>query len=372
MKVSALAVLAAFAATALASPVRPDGVGSDKYLIELGPGKTQWVTKDQKHQMKAAGQTFIDITDEFGTDFMPTQVVAANYPTKALHASIVDPLIANLSKENLMRDLTALVKFHNRYYESKTGVESATWLMQQVQKAIDASGVKGAKVEKFMNKFQQFSIIATIPGSSKSTIVVGAHQDSINQKNPMAGRAPGADDNGSGSVVILEALRSVLGSKALQAANATNTMEFHWYAGEEGGLLGSSAIFSKYKSSGRKIKGMLNQDLTGFTKKGNPEQFGLIADNTNKELNEFTKMIVKKYATIPIIEAKCGYACSDHASATRNGFPSSFVAETNYRNTNPYLHTADDVIENLDFNHMVEHAKVVVGFMAELAMTPNL
>lgn len=227
--------------------------------------------------------------------------MAANYPKSPRHASVVDPIIANLSKQNLMRDLTAMVKFNNRYYKSNTGVESATWLMKQVQKAIDDSGVKGAKVEKFMNKFQQFSIIATVPGSTKSTVIIGAHQDSINLKNPMGGRAPGADDNGSGSVVILEALRGLLASKAL--ANATNTMEFHWYAGEEGGLLGSAAIFQKYKSDGRKVKAMLNQDLAGFIAKGNPNQLGLITDNTNKELNEFCKTIVKKVSYYSCLRA---------------------------------------------------------------------
>ncbi|KAK2836925.1 hypothetical protein FQN49_006582 [Arthroderma sp. PD_2] len=372
MKVSVLAAVAAFAATAVAGPVRPDSVGSDKYLIELGPGQTQWVTKDQKHQMKAAGKTFIDITKEFGTGFTTSKAVAANYPkSNALHSKVVSPIIANLSKENLMRDLTAMVEFNNRYYESQTGVESATWLMEQVQKAIDDSGVE-ATVEKFENEFQQFSIIATVPGSSEATVVVGAHQDSINQEDPEGGRAPGADDNGSGSVVILEALRGVLGSQALRAANSTNTMEFHWYAGEEGGLLGSSAIFQKYRSDGRDIKAMLNQDLAGFTTEGGPEQFGLITDNTNQELNEFCKMIVEQYASIPIVETECGYACSDHASADRNGFPASMVAETAFEDSNPHIHSADDVIDYLDFDHMLEHAKVTVGFMTELAMAPNL
>ncbi|EZG07263.1 hypothetical protein H106_03375 [Trichophyton rubrum CBS 735.88] len=226
--------------------------------------------------------------------FTTAEVVPANYPKTALHAAVVNPMIAGLSKENLMRDLNTLVKFNNRYYESPTGVESATWIFNEVQKIIQASGVKGAKVEKFANKFKQFNVIATIPGGSKNTVIVGAHQDSINIKDPMKGRAPGADDNGSGSVVVLEAFRNVLKSKAIQAANATNTLEFHWYAGEEGGLLGSNNIFKKYKADGRKVKAMLNQDLTGFTKKGNPEQFGLITDNTNAELNEFCKTIVNK------------------------------------------------------------------------------
>ncbi|DAA72863.1 TPA_exp: putative leucine aminopeptidase [Trichophyton benhamiae CBS 112371] len=368
MKVSAIAAVAALAAVAVAGPVRPSG---DKYLIELGPGKTQWVTKDQKHKMRAAGQTFIDITNEIGTNFVATKPVAANYPKNIAHPSMVSSMIANLSKENLMRDLQAMSEFNNRYYESQTGVESANWLMEQVKKVIDESGAQGAKVEKIENQFNQFNIIATIPGSSESTVIVGAHQDSINQEDPMGGRAPGADDNGSGSVVVLEALRGVLGSKAFRAANNTNTLEFHWYAGEEGGLLGSQTVFSKYKSDGRQVKAMLNQDLAGFKGQGQ-EQFGLITDNTNQELNQFCKMIVEKYASIPIVDTECGYACSDHASADRNGFPASMVAETAFEDSNPHIHSADDTVEYLDFDHMLEHAKVALGFMTELGMASNL
>lgn len=60
MKVSAIAAVAALAAVAVAGPVRPSG---DKYLIELGPGKTQWVTKDQKHKMRAVRCPIVLITE---------------------------------------------------------------------------------------------------------------------------------------------------------------------------------------------------------------------------------------------------------------------------------------------------------------------
>lgn len=60
MKIATLAVVSAFAATAIAGPIRPDGVGSDKFLIELGPGETQWVTKQQKHEMRAVCPSYTD------------------------------------------------------------------------------------------------------------------------------------------------------------------------------------------------------------------------------------------------------------------------------------------------------------------------
>lgn len=83
--------------------------------------------------------------------------------------------------------------------------------------------------------------------------------DSINLSNPTNGRAPGADDDGTGAVNLLEAYRALL-----QAGfKPTNPVEFHWYAGEEAGLLGSQAIATSYKNSGVQVKAHLNLDMTG-------------------------------------------------------------------------------------------------------------
>jgi leucyl aminopeptidase len=43
----------------------------------------------------------------------------------------------------------------------------------------------------------------------------------------------------------------------------TRNIEFHFYSGEEAGLLGSQAIAANYKSSGKSIYAMLNLDMTG-------------------------------------------------------------------------------------------------------------
>ena len=57
---------------------------------------------------------------------------------------------------------------------------------------------------------------------------VGAHFDSINSVGERStwpeNRAPGADDDGSGSAVVFEAFRAYVHSKALPA----RTLEFHW------------------------------------------------------------------------------------------------------------------------------------------------
>lgn len=185
--------------------------------------------------------------------------------------------------------------------------------MSKVNQTIYDSGAAkyGAYVKAFEHPWGQNSVIATIPGKSEKTVVIGAHQDSINLFLPSILRAPGADDDGSGTVTIIEALRVLLESEAVIKGNASNTIEFHWYSAEEGGLLGSQAIFSAYEKEGRDIKAMLQQDMTGYTHKtieaGEPESVGVITDFVNPALTEFIKKIITQYCTIPYVLTKCTF-----------------------------------------------------------------
>jgi leucyl aminopeptidase len=150
--------------------------------------------------------------------------------------------------------------------------------------------------EHFEHPWGQHSIIATIPGKTNSTVVIGAHQDSINLWLPSVLAAPGADDDGSGTVTILEAFRVLLQSEAIASGHHENTLEFHWYSAEEGGLLGSQAIFSAYEKEGRDVKAMLQQDMTGFVTRtvdaGKPESVGVIVDFVDPNLTEFIKVVI--------------------------------------------------------------------------------
>lgn len=101
-----------------------------------------------------------------------------------------------------------------------------------------------------------------------------------------------SDDDGSGTVTILEAFRVLLTDSRVSTGQAPNTIEFHWYAGEEGGLLGSGAIFQKYKQDGRQVKAMLNQDMTGYVKPGTTEVVGILTDNVDAGLTTFLKKVV--------------------------------------------------------------------------------
>nr|ACJ06661.1 truncated leucine aminopeptidase 2 [Trichophyton tonsurans]WGU19478.1 truncated leucine aminopeptidase 2 [Trichophyton tonsurans]WGU19479.1 truncated leucine aminopeptidase 2 [Trichophyton tonsurans]WGU19480.1 truncated leucine aminopeptidase 2 [Trichophyton tonsurans]WGU19481.1 truncated leucine aminopeptidase 2 [Trichophyton tonsurans] len=228
MKLLSVLALSATATSVLGASI-PVDTRAQKFLIELAPGETRWVTEEEKWELKQKGQDFFDITDEEVGFTAAVAQPAIAYPTSIRHADAVNAMIATLSKENMQRDLTKLSSFHNRYYKSDYGKQSATWLQQQVQAVINSSGASryGAKVVSVRHNFVQHSIVATIPGRSPEIVVVGAHQDSINQRSPMTGRAPGADDNGSGSVTILEALRGVLQDQTIVQGKAANTIEFH-------------------------------------------------------------------------------------------------------------------------------------------------
>ena len=54
-------------------------------------------------------------------------------------------------------------------------------------------------------------------------------------------------------------------------------------------------------------------------------------------------------------------------SAIRAGYPAVFVIESDFKYTDNHLHGTDDLIKFLDFDHMVDHAKYILGFAYELA-----
>jgi len=232
----------------------------------------------------------------------------ANFPASPSHNQTVKTLAKDLSKSNMRSHLETFTSFHTRFYKSPFGVESAKWLFKQVDKTISDSGADqyGARVRKFRHEWGQFSIIATIPGRSNKTVVIGAHQDSINLMLPWVLAAPGADDDGSGTVTILEALRVLLQSKDVREGKAANTVEFHWYSAEEGGLLGSQAVFSEYARWKRDVKAMLQQDMTGYVAQtlaaGEPESVGVITDFVDPGLTEFIKEVIVEVSSILLLQ----------------------------------------------------------------------
>lgn len=244
--------------------------------------------------------------------------------------------------------------FHTRYYTSKTGTDASNWIFENAKKL--AGSNSAITVKQFKHKYNQPSVIATIPGNSPNLVIVGAHLDSTG--GSATARSPGADDDGSGSVTIMEAFRVL----AASGKKPQNTLEFHWYSGEEAGLLGSKDVFASYKKQGKTVVGMLQQDMTGYSPSGKP---AVITDSVDASLTDFVFKIATEYTGAEPNTSECGYGCSDHASASANGFrkfsfcffqmkcfianticsriASAFVFEDEFNKSNPNIHSSRDV-----------------------------
>ena len=129
------------------------------------------------------------------------------------------------------------------------------------------SGARGfrATVSRITHSsFPQQSIIVKIPGliPFAPVTIIGAHLDSVDgwQEDPTDFRAPGADDDASGVINLLESLRIL----AKDNFKPLTPVEFHFYAGEEGGLRGSGDIARRYKEQGVNVKAMLQLDMTAL------------------------------------------------------------------------------------------------------------
>jgi len=328
------------------------------------------MTELEKIELKAQGFKFFDVseTPDLGSY---SHLRAANKPSYPApnKTELVTPILKTLEIENLKEGLRAFTNFRTRYYRSDTGKQSQEWLLATITEITEKYASKDLQdlitIQEFPHTWIQSSVIARINGSSgdDGVVVVGAHQDSANIWPFLP--APGADDDGSGSMSILEAYRALLAADF----RPERAVEFHWYSAEEGGLLGSQAIAQDYERRGVNVIAMSQYDMTAWVKKGTREEVGVIVDFTDADLTELNKQLVDKYLDIPFVETKCGYACSDHASWAKAGYPSVFTIESTFRNINKLVHSTNDRLDASDefsFTHMLEFSKLAVAFAVEL------
>merc|ERR1719464_772753 len=86
-------------------------------------------------------------------------------------------------------------------------------------------------------------VVAELRGTTnpEQVLVVGAHLDSTANRDVSGAKAPGADDNGSGSAAVIEFARAVNQG----AASFKNTLRLVLFTGEEQGLYGSMDLAQK-------------------------------------------------------------------------------------------------------------------------------
>jgi leucyl aminopeptidase len=174
-------------------------------------------------------------------------------------------------------------------------------------------------------------------------------------------QAPGADDNASGSANLIEALRIMLAQPQPQ-----RSIDFFWYAGEEQGLLGSAEIAKTYKAQKADVIAVLQLDMTLYPGAGE-SIIGSMNDFTSAWLRDYLKAMNDTYLHAQIVDDKCGYGCSDHASWNRQGYPALMPFETTFRGMNHNIHTAKDVITpDSNFRHSMLYTKIALVMAMDL------
>lgn len=191
------------------------------------------------------------------------------------------------------------------------------------------------------------NVLAKIEGSEfpDQQYIICGHYDDM----PSGSLAPGADDNASGTVAVLEAAR------ILADQSPKYTIIFALWDEEEYGLIGSEYYAEEAADNGDDILGVINLDMIAWESEGD-----FMVSITNNEIsNDFTMDFVDIMNLYePEMENNfITSTASDHASFWNEGYPALLLIE-DMDDFNEYYHTtADDVsILNLPYFEKLSRA----------------
>ena len=179
--------------------------------------------------------------------------------------------------ERLKADVEKLVSFGTRHTlssatDAKRGIGAArSWAQGEFEKI--AKACKGCltteKLERNMsgpripNGVNIVDVLAIKPGKMgwDHVIIIAGHIDSrVSDVMDFTKDAPGANDDGSGSALVIEAARLLSQQPQTEA-----TIVFALLSGEEQGLMGGRLLAETAKERGWKVSAMLNNDIVGGT-----------------------------------------------------------------------------------------------------------
>ncbi|KAG6374045.1 hypothetical protein JVT61DRAFT_4685 [Boletus reticuloceps] len=182
---------------------------------------------------------------------------------------------------------------------------------------------------------------------TESIVLISGHYDSRGSFG--SSRAPGGNDDGSGTISLLAIAHRI---KELGLKFHTN-VELVAFAGEEQGLLGSKAYARELRARDANVTLMIQADMLAYHAPNEPPQLGLPEYIGTPEVAE----LVTKVAAIYSPELTVGYTaacCSDHQSFHQQGYPATQVFERAGPIADPMYHNSGDVSDRpgYDFNQV--------------------
>lgn len=201
------------------------------------------------------------------------------------------------------------------------------------------------------------NVEATLPGTdptSNDLYIVCGHYDSVPD-------SVGADDDASGVAVVLAA------AQVMSQCTFNYTIRFVAFSGEEQGLLGSYMYVQEAVNNGDDIIATLNADMIGYAISENDGKYINIYENDESvwlfDYTEGISQIYADYIDLQVIPAGFSWG-SDHYYFWEYGYSALFYAEHNF---NPYWHTEDDTLENMNMTYDVKGTRLILATLAVLA-----
>lgn len=237
------------------------------------------------------------------------------------------------------------------------------------------------------------TIVAVLPGTTEpqKQIIVGAHYDSINLRatgvKAAEAPAPGADDDASGTAVVLELAR------VMSAYRFSKTIIFIAFGGEEIGLVGSTRYATRAKAGREQIEAVFNNDVVGANVVGvihndvdgsDDDAGGADGDTGNRlriyspdppdsasrRLARYTQDAARRYIPRLNVELISGADRAgrggDHIPFQQNGFAA--VRLTAASENTGVQHTVDDTAEGVSPSFTAAVARVNAAAIAGLAV----
>lgn len=245
---------------------------------------------------------------------------------------------------------------------------------QKVQKPIVIKANLQAEMGVVNEKHDDPNVLGYLEGSDlkDEVIVICGHYDHDGIL-PDGTFFPGADDNGSGTVAVIELAKAFAQAKK-EGKGPRRSILFIGLAAEEKGLLGSKFYVENPIIPLNKIISCLNVDM-----------IGRIDDkHLNGDHNYVHVIGVNKLSTDlkPIVElANKGidmkldydydhpeepmrlYYRSDHYNFAKNGIPSLFF----FSGLHPHYHTPEDTVDKIDFPMMVKRERLIFNTAWEIS-----
>ncbi len=333
----------------------------------------------------------------------------ADYFRGTPHNPLIQAMLDSVSTDSLSSYLHRLVGFHTRHTNSDTtspdtGIGAArNWILGQFENfAAQTNGGLDADFFVFpatvCGEFNAFhkNVLATIRGNLTPAryFIASGHMDSRMEDNCNATAfAPGANDDGSGTVTSLELARIM----SRFAGQFESTLILMCVTGEDQGLIGSSAYADWALANQLRIDGMITNDVVGgivgcenpacpngnfITDSTSVRHFsGGPATSSSRQLARYLKLKGEQYVTdvpwrvnlIPALD-RPGRG-GDHIPFFDNGYPAVRFTEAHENGdgtgNNGHQHNATDLVEFVNFNYLARVVKTNLAGLATLAMAPQ-